>query len=182
MIDCGVPISKIRKKLYKIRTLIVTHNHSDHINSKTYQTIRKQFPRIKTIGNYEVHQIHGVDIIANAGIEIKRGEIVYLPFEAPHDVLNYGYVWSVGGERIIYATDLWTMENAPEGPFDWFFIESNHDEKKIEQVMDKRAYGYDSWRAAKRHLSTQAAKGFYYTNRRNKDSKFIELHKSSKFY
>lgn len=182
MIDCGVPLGKIKKKLYKIKTLLITHTHGDHINRATYTTIRKQFPRIKTIGNHEVHQLHGVDIISNPGVEIERGDTVYLPFNAPHDVENHGYAWSVSGLRVIYATDTWSLEEAPEGPYDWCFLESNHDESKVELIIGKTHKGYEAWKSSYRHLSTQKAKGFYYTHRRDKDSVLVELHRSEQFY
>ena len=182
MVDCGVPMAKIKKKLYKIKTLIITHDHSDHINKATYRAIRQQFPRIKVIGNYEVHMIHHVDIISNPGVEIKRGGITYLPFTAPHDVENHGYVWEVNGQRVIYTTDTWSMEHAPEGPYDWLFIESNHDETKVETIIGKTHKGYEAWKSSYRHLSTQKAKGFYYTHRRDNTSELVELHRSEQFY
>ena len=182
LVDCGVPFAKLQERLYDVKVLLITHVHSDHLKKATFQKIRKSHPRITVIGNHEVHQTVGVDVISNPGYEIKAGGTIYLPFEAPHDVECHGYVWEVKGQRIIYATDLWSTEYAPEGPYDWIFMESNHDETKVQEVMNRSHNGYDAWRSAKRHLSRQQAKEFYYVNRRGKESQWIELHKSERFY
>jgi ribonuclease BN (tRNA processing enzyme) len=182
MVDCGVPFGKIKEYLYDIKYLLITHIHQDHLNRKTIQQIAENFPRIKIIGNYEVHSIFNCNIIANAGFEIKTDDYVFTPFECLHDVLCYGFTWTFEGQEIIYATDTSTLENAPSKKYDWMFIESNHDEKKLEAVMGEQKGSYNPYLSGKRHLSTQQAKAFYYLNRRNKDSQFIELHQSSRFY
>lgn len=182
MIDCGVPFGKIKDHLYDIRYLLLTHIHSDHIKKATLDNIKKMFPVIKTIGNYEVHQKFGVDQLANAGFQVETFHYNFLPFECIHDVLTYGFIWKFEDVEIIYATDTSSMENAPQGPFDYLFIESNHDEYKLEQAGLNVKGSYNPYLSGKRHLSTQQARAFYYTNRRDKDSEFIELHKSHRFY
>ncbi|MGK9347622.1 hypothetical protein, partial [Melissococcus plutonius] len=149
----------------------------------TLNKIKELFPRIKIIGNWEVHQYFGVDIVCNAGYELKLDEYMYLPFEGIHDVLCYGYTWQVGENRIIYCTDTSSLENAPELQYDYLFLESNYDKKKLEMIENtQEKYGYDVIAGAKRHLSTQDCKAFYYMYRKNKESKLIELHKSARFY
>lgn len=183
MVDCGVPFNKIKDELYSIKYLLITHAHSDHLNKVTLQQIMRKFPRITIIGNYEVHQALHTNIIANAVFEIKTDDYVFLPFECVHDVLTYGYTWECEGKNIIYCTDTSTMENAPPGmKYDYFFIESNHDERKLEDARNEYKGGYNPYLSGKRHLSTQAAKAFFYMNRKNEHAAFIELHKSSRFY
>lgn len=183
MVDCGVPFKTIKNHLYDIKYLLITHIHSDHVRITTLKSIKKLFPKITIIGNYEVFQEYGVSIIANAGFEIETKDYTFIPFECVHDVLCYGYTWNWNGIDIIYATDTNTLEHAPKKKYDYFFIESNHDEKKLETIAGQYATrGYDPIKNAKRHLSTQDAKAFYYLNRKSKDSEFIQLHKSSRFY
>lgn len=182
MVDCGVPFGKIREELYEIKYLLLTHVHSDHLNIKTIQQIAENFPRIKIIGNYEVHSAYNCNIIANAGFDIETDHYIFTPFECVHDVVCYGYTWTFEGQEIIYATDTSTMENAPAKKYDFLFIESNHDEQKLDAVRNENKGSYNPYLSGKRHLSTQQAKAFYYLNRRNKDSQFIELHQSSRFY
>jgi ribonuclease BN (tRNA processing enzyme) len=182
MVDCGVPFSKIKNHLYDIRYLLLTHIHSDHIKPATLNNIKSLFPRIKIIGNYEVHQVYGVGILANAGYEIVTDHYKFLPFECVHDVLTYGFTWTFEDIEIIYATDTSSMHNAPKGPYDYLFVESNHSEKKLDMIIGQAKGGYNPYLGGKRHLSTEQAKSFYYTHRKSRESEFIELHKSHRFY
>lgn len=182
MVDCGVPFKKIDEYLYDIKYLLLTHIHSDHIRPTTLAAIRKMFPRIKVIGNYEVHQLYGVDTIINSNFEVVTDDYTFLPFECEHDVVTHGFTWMYEDKSILYATDTSTMEHAPDEKFDYLFIESNHDEKKLEMAAKNVTGAYNPYLSGKRHLSTQQAKTFYYTHRRNRDSLFIELHKSERFY
>lgn len=182
MVDCGVPFGKIKSELYGIKYLLLTHIHQDHLNLKTIQQIAENFPRIIIIGNYEVHSSYNCNIIANAGFDIETDDYTFTPFECIHDVVCYGYTWNFERQEIIYATDTSTLENAPEKKFDWFFIESNHDEQKLEAVKHEQRGSYNPYVSGKRHLSTQQAKAFFYLNRKNQGSQLIELHQSGRFY
>lgn len=182
MIDCGVSFKEIKQDLYNIKYLLLTHIHSDHIKRQTFEQILGKFPRIQVIGNYEVQQHFHVNTIANAGFEIETEDYIFYPFECVHDVLTYGYAWNIGDKRIIYATDTASLKNAPGGEYDYFFIESNHDEAKLEATRGQNSWGYDPYLSGKRHLSTQQAKAFYYMHRRNAEAELIELHKSKRFY
>ncbi len=70
MIDCGVPFKRIKEHLYDINYLLLTHIHSDHINSSTLENIRKLFPKITIIGNYQIAQLYDIDIIGNSDFKI----------------------------------------------------------------------------------------------------------------
>lgn len=184
MIDCGVPYTKIKEELYNIKYLLITHIHGDHVRKSTLNYIKRNFPNITIISNYDVHQVYGVDIVANAGYEIYTDDYVFNCFECVHDVVTYGYYWNHIGLDIIYATDTSNMNFAPQDmKFDYLFLESNHDEKKLEAVRERtKNLGYDAYAGGKRHLSTQKSREYYFVNRRDKDSEHIELHKSSRFY
>nr|WP_278842529.1 MBL fold metallo-hydrolase [Melissococcus plutonius] len=183
MVDCGIPFKKMKEALYDCNYLLITHIHSDHIRPSTLQKIKDFFPKIKVIGNWEVHQHFGVDVICNAGYDLQTKDYVFLPFEGMHDVLCYGYTWQVDGYQIIYCTDTSSLKNSPELAYDYLFLESNYDKNKIEAIENaQEKYGYDVIAGARRHLSTQDCKAFYYTHRKDKESKLIELHKSARFY
>jgi hypothetical protein len=182
MVDCGVAFKHIKEELYGIKYLLLTHTHTDHLNIKTLTQIAMSFPRITIIGNYEVHDYFNCNIIANAGFDIVTEDYRFRPFECCHDVLCYGYTWEHEGESIIYATDTSTLKNAPEKKYDWFFLESNHDEVKLEAVRNERRGNYSPYLSGKRHLSTQQAKTFYYLHRSSAEAELVELHKSERFY
>lgn len=184
LFDCGVPFSRFGKELYKIKYLLITHAHSDHLNVKTFQQIKKKFPRIITIGNYEVSYKVAIDEIVGDVTTKEFKDRTIKSFLCPHDVACHGFAVIEKNKNIIYATDTSSLENAPKFKYDYLFIESNHDENKIKAIRNNsvKLYGYDAWKGAMRHLSTQKSKAFYYMNRKNIDSKWIELHKSKRFY
>lgn len=184
LVDCGISFNKLKEHLYDVRYLLLTHVHTDHIKPSTYKKIRQQFPHIETIGNYDVAQLFDVDYIINAGFELETEDYIFHAFECVHDVPTYGFYWDYEEHKIIYATDTSSMENAPHDiKFDYLFIESNHDEKKLELVADRaNEFGYNPYLSGKRHLSTKASREYYFMNRNGKEAEHIELHKSSRFY
>ncbi|WP_145424554.1 MBL fold metallo-hydrolase [Staphylococcus haemolyticus] len=183
MVDCGIAFKKLKEYLYDVKYLLLTHIHSDHIKPTTLKRIKKEFPHIKVIGNYEIAQLYDVDHIINAGFPMDIDNYTFEAFECVHDVVTYGYTWSFNDNEIIYATDTNSLENAPERKYDYLFLESNYDVEKLELARGKRSkYGYDPYISGLRHLSTKDCKTFYYLNRRDKESKLIELHMSERFY
>lgn len=184
MIDIGVPQKKIKEHLYSIKTLLLTHIHSDHIKESTLKYIVTMFPHIEIFGNYEVAQYFGEYPIkvVNADFSFESAGKVYIPFKLTHDVVTYGYTWTLEDKSIIYATDTSDLEHAPIMKYDYFFLENNYDVNKLLQLATTRKYGYNVVMGAKRHLSTQDAKAFFYMNRRDKDAVLIPLHMSSRFY
>lgn len=186
LIDIGIPFKQLEPYLNNIEYIFITHIHSDHLSKSTFKTIKKRYKHIKIFSNYEVAQEVGASNLTktlNVGIKYDFNDFIVEAFECYHDVICYGYTFIIDDLNIIYATDTNNLDNAPLIKYDYLFLESNHDENKIKTIKNSyRKYGYDVIESAYRHLSTQKAKAFYYLNRRNKDSKFIELHQSSRFY
>ena len=184
MVDVGLPYKVIEKELYKVRYILITHVHSDHLKMSTAKRIKKMFPSIKWIGNWDVVKKIDLDYVIGDSTKIKLKDRTIRSFKCIHNVPTHGFTISYKNFEIIYATDTASLRFAPTGPYDYLFLESNHDQKKVEAIINnsKKIYGYDAYAGAKRHLPTQKSKAFYYLNRRNRDSKWIELHKSSRFY
>lgn len=147
----------------------------------TYNRIKKDFPHIEIMGNYDVAYTVPVDIITNNSVEYTLKKYRITPFEGLHDVPCQGFSVSFDDVSIIYVTDTASLENAPKQKYDYLFLESNHDENILKTISNSK-HGYDAIAGAMRHLSTQKCKAFYYINRRNKESKLIELHQSERFY
>lgn len=183
MIDCGIPFKRMRDELYKVDTLLLTHTHSDHIKPQTLEHIRKEFPRIRVYGNWEVAQAYPVDkIIGEKPFELKRGNVTVYPFYGKHDVTVTGFVIDFDGTRVFYATDTREVMNPTEYTMDYVFIECNYDEKKLKKLAKTYTHkGYDPTANAYRHLSVRKAKEFYYSNRTNEEAPMIELHQSERF-
>lgn len=183
MIDCGMSFKKMKPELEKCRYLLLTHTHSDHIKPSIYNQIRKYYPEIVTIGNYEIAQRYNIDLICNSGFPCEIGCYRFVPFECDHDVLAYGYTWNTNGNSIIYCTDTENFDDAPNLKYDYFFIEANYDEHKTDQMRRIHRGNYYAYLSStSRHASRQQAKAFFYCHRRDKEAELIELHKSERFY
>ena len=186
MIDCGIPFKSMKEDLYKCKYLFITHSHSDHLNISTFKKIRKSFPRIKILGNYQVNQkldIYGynVDIVTTEN-EIEFDDITLYPFEVLHNVLTQGVTIKVKDIDVIYVTDSAGNKTWRKGKYDYLFLESNHDDIKLKEVCNNSKHGHFQFNNSKRHTSTSESKAFYYMNRRSEKSAWIELHKSERFY
>lgn len=183
MIDCGIPFKRMKESLYKCDTLLITHSHSDHIKESTLLKIMDEFPRIKIYGNYDVaYSYPTVNVIAEKAFTLRNGTIV-TPFSGVHDVPVTYFVIQMGDTNIFYATDTCEVENLLGIKFDYIFLESNYDEHKLMTLGYKyKRKNYDPTDSSLRHLSTAKCKGFYYMNRKSKDSVLIELHMSERFY
>lgn len=184
LIDCGIPYKDLRETLYKVDTLLITHSHTDHVKDATLERIQKEFPHIKTYANYDVAYRYDIDtVVSTEPVRLKRKRII-IPFPGAHNVPVTGFVIKMKGLVILYMTDSSKVE-PPEGlVYDYVFLESNYDERKIKELSKKyKRKGYDPYTdSLTRHLSTQKCKEFYYVNRRSEESVLVELHQSSRFY
>lgn len=183
MFDCGIPFARMKEDLYKVDTLLITHAHSDHIKPATFDRIRKEFPMTRIYANADVAYQYDVDKVIGSCPFTLRGNRKVYPFDGVHDVPVTGYIVEMKGLNILYMTDTAVVKPPYSKPIDYFFLESNFDERKLkEQAKKYKRHGYDPYLSVTRHLSTQKCKEFYYVNRRNRDSQLIELHQSSRFY
>lgn len=169
--------------LYLVDALLITHIHSDHVKEQTLKSIQKKFPRIKVYGNPSVaYKYHVNEVIGSEPFELRSGATI-TPFDAVHDVPCTGFQIRMKDLDVLYITDTAEVNLDRNKKFDYFFIESNFDETKLREASKKYKRGkYDPADSMYRHLSTQKAKAVYYTHRKSKESEFIELHKSSRFY
>lgn len=183
MFDCGLPYSRIKPDLYKVDTLLITHRHSDHVKESTLRRIQKEFPRIVTYGNYDVGYEFDIDkIIGDSEFDLRRKRHI-ISFYGVHDVPVLGYVIQKDGLNILYMTDTEEVTAPTEIKYDYMFLESNYDEKKLREIGKQYKAGkYDPTDSVFRHLSTHQCKEFYYVNRRTPESVLVELHKSKRFY
>ena len=187
LIDCGISFNRLKEHLYTVKWILITHSHTDHCNIATLKRIRKLFPKIQIYANVEVAQVllgQGIEIesILNPGALSQIGPYQIMPFLCPHDVLCTGF--SVSYEDVdredvdfIYATDTTTLSHAPDKKYDYFFIEGNYCEQILAKALGDSLYVSGSFR----HLSIQKMKLFFYTHRKTKEARLIQLHCSNRF-
>lgn len=153
IIDCGIGIRRFKKnlteyglKVSKIRGIIVTHDHADHI--KATGKISKEY----AIPVYATKLVHeGMDRnwqstvkipIENrqnieAGKTFKIGPFVITPFTIPHDASeNVGYHIEIGECRFTVMTDVGDVtENVKYyiSQSTHLILEANYDEEMLKQ-------------------------------------------------
>lgn len=183
MIDCGIPFIRMKEDLYKVDSLLITHAHSDHVKPRTLERIRKEFPNIRVYANADVAYRYTIDkVIGTAPFKV-RGKKRVIPFDGVHDVPVTGFVLLIEDLNVLYMTDSARVNPPGDIKFDYMFLESNFDERKLRELSKQyKRRGYDPYSSVTRHLSTQKCKEFYYVNRRNEKSVLIELHQSHRFY
>lgn len=183
MIDCGIPFTRMKEDLYKVDSLLITHAHSDHVKPRTLERIRKEFPNIRVYANADVAYRYTVDkVIGTAPFKV-RGKKRVIPFDGVHDVPVTGFVLLIEDLNVLYMTDSARVNPPGDIKFDYMFLESNFDERKLRELSKQyKRRGYDPYSSVTRHLSTQKCKEFYYVNRQNEKSVLIELHQSHRFY
>ena len=45
LVDCGIPFKRLKPYLYEVNTLLITHEHSDHVKATTLRAIKKHFSK-----------------------------------------------------------------------------------------------------------------------------------------
>lgn len=186
MIDCATSWKNIKEELYDIDILLISHCHSDHYRENIYKRIRKEFPNIICCMNRGTVEFSNADYdeLIRDYQPISAAGLTITPFPLLHTVENHGFVWDFNGNHIVYATDTSSMENCPvDRKFDYVFLEANHDKYKLQHAFRKsKEYGYNAYGTSKSHLSKQDSLKFYLLNRASRDTPYIELHQSSRFY
>ena len=144
LIDAGVSLKKIEKGLNSLNVLpsdidavIVTHEHSDHIQSlgnlskkfnlpvfatsKTFDAMPKQTEKISENNKKSI----------NINEKFSIGDIEILPFQVPHDAVDpCGFTIFSDNKKISIATDIGHMTNDILKQIDgseFILLESNYD-------------------------------------------------------
>lgn len=184
LVDCGVPYSHIEPYADKIRLILLTHSHKDHINTNTIERLCKNKPLISIVcceWLYEiVSKITPRVFVTKLNVMYNCGEYEISPFKLYHDVPNCGWRIIKDRYKIFHATDTQHLEGITAKDYDLFAIEQNYDEDIIQEVIEyKKENGMFPHEigSINSHLSTQQAMDFFIKNRKA-DSIIISLHES----
>ena len=151
LIDAGVGIRKLKKyfsdyglSLGKVRQIIVTHDHADHVKavgviSDTYGLPVYATERVHEgiAHNYCVRKkVNPANMrIIEPGAEINLDGFSVTPFRVPHDSHeNMGYIIRRDGVTFTLMTDIGHVTDemaAVIGMSDYLVIESNYDEDML---------------------------------------------------
>lgn len=172
LIECGVPIKKIREALkYGLsdyESCLVSHAHLDHALSaaEVMSDGIDLFCSLETATalNLSGHRLN----IIEAGKQFRVGPFAVLPFELEHDCHNLGFLIGVGADKLVYACDTYFIRPRFHG-LTHVCIECNWSKdtlsESIEPAVKKRLY--------RSHMSLSTVKKFLAANDL---SRVIEIH------
>lgn len=187
LIDCGVPMKKLRESGYikELRLVLLTHAHGDHFNPATVRALHKERPSLrwgccKWMVPYLREAGLGALLIRMLTKKetFRMQKYTIFPVDLVHDVPNCGWhIWTEN-ERLFYATDTSTLDHIEAKDYDLYLIEANHTKAEIEaRIAEKQARGelaYE-YRAARNHLSREQALDWLARNA-GPNSQYVFLH------
>ena len=191
MIDCGIAFSKMKDELYKCQYLLITHDHQDHVKPAVLNQIVEQFPNIEIYSTYKVARLNDAVTAINIDylpIWLEKSYCNMYAVHVPHNTICFGYVLMFDDLNVLYATDLKNTDSLTEFTeegklqYDYTFLEANYDETKLRLLGDSWRGQYNAYvDSSERHLAKDESLRFYVKHRKE-GGKYIELHKSTRFY
>lgn len=118
LIDCGVPIKRLRESGYikSLNLVLLTHAHGDHFNPATVRALHQERPALRWVCcEWMVPLLLKAQVNSKAIRMIQDGECLIsydytlFPDILVHDVLNCGWHILREKESIFYATDTSTL-------------------------------------------------------------------------
>lgn len=168
-IDMGVSYKLLTPHVKKLRLVLLTHVHLDHFNKATIRRLTKDRPTLR-FGCCEWL----VQELINCGVD-RRNIDVYevglfydyklfklMPVKLYHDVPNCGYRVFYGDEKLIYATDTYTLAGIKAIEYDYYLIEGNYQDE--EELSSRATNNYYESRVKKTHLSKEYATNWLLEN------------------
>lgn len=185
LIDCGVSYKALSSIVNDINLVLLTHEHTDHFNSKTIKRLADERPTLRFgCCKWLVKKLY------DAGVEATRIDVYEIgkiydykqfkisPVKLYHDVPQCGYRVYIGNEKALYCTDTSTLEGISAKGYDLYLLEANYDEKELqERIKLKQGNGEFAYElgVANRHLSKKQCDDFILANA-DKNSKYVYLH------
>jgi phosphoribosyl 1,2-cyclic phosphodiesterase len=173
LVDCGVSgkkvcegLESIDKKIEDIDAIIVTHEHSDHVQSLGLISKKYNIPVYANTETWQAMPTQSQKILENNkktfnnDNDFEIGNLLIHPFSTPHDAANpCGFNIYSGKRKISIATDLGHMDNVIlenlKGS-SFILLESNYDPEilkvsKYPYILKQRIAGPNG------HLSNSTA-------------------------
>lgn len=165
LIDCGVPYKKIQHVASKIKLILLTHQHGDHLNQSTLKRLLSEYPKLKiACSPFLLEKLQQLPLkkirVLPVGALVSWGIFQTQSFPLYHDVENVGWKIWAEGKSLVYATDTVSMGSTVAKNFDFYLIEGNYKEAEIKEKMIEKMkngeYVYEH-RVLQTHLSQEKA-------------------------
>lgn len=186
LIDAGVSYKALERFVGGLKTVLLTHIHSDHFNESTIRRLAKEKPLLRFVcGKWMVEPLLksgvkalNIDVVMPLKVYRISNSFEISPIKLYHDVPNIGYRIYKGNEKLLYATDTGHLNGISAKNYNLYLIEANYEDaeirERIEDKVSKGEYAYEIG-VMKRHLSKQQADEFIFNNAGPK-SKVVYLH------
>ena len=184
-VDMGVTFKALNDVYKKLLIVLLTHEHTDHLNKTTIKRLAQERPTLR-FGCCEwlVNDLvkagvskHNIDVF-EIGKMYDYGVFKVSPIKLYHNVDNCGYRVFMGGKKALYATDTEHMQGIKAKDYDLYMIEANYTEEDLQERINAKLeagqYCYEL-NVAGRHLSHEQASDFLFANM-GKNSKYVFLH------
>lgn len=181
LIECGLPIAKIRKLTEKATTeyaaCIVTHEHMDHA-AAVHDIDKLGIPLYMTRGTALALEVHACNVVT-AGEQIEIGSYSIMPFSTVHDaaepigMILYSHETD---EKLLFVTDTAYVPCRGKGLTE-IAIECNH---SIEMLRRSKLHPKVKERIAHTHMSLTKTMDALAANDLSQVEKIHLLHLSSK--
>lgn len=143
MIDCGVPLDRIRAAnnydLSRVVACLVSHMHGDH--SSGLPKLERETP-IKiycTAGTKLNYDLSNCEILRPNKIIKPGGNFTVFPVELVHNVECFGFIIATGKDVLYYATDTARVSMHVIPDLTVLMIESNHSIGLIQDSTSEHA-------------------------------------------
>ena len=149
--------------------MLLTHIHSDHLKRETIKKLAQERPTLRfgccewllqdlincgvDLGNIDLYTI---------GKKYDYGDFQLIPIKLYHDVKQCGYRVFKGGEKLIYATDTYTLDGIKAIEYDYYLIEGNYQNE--EELKSRARDSYYESRVKRTHLSKEYATNWLLDN------------------
>lgn len=168
LIEAGIRLSRIRSALRdldidpaRLTAILVTHEHSDHVQSARQVSQFANAPVYATPGTLAASSLRDSPLARplEVGASVRLGEIEVLPFRVPHDASEPVGFRLFGNEAsVCLTTDLGFIPADVQAQLvsnDLLIVESNHDEGLLQngpypEFLKRRVLGQFG------HLSNEA--------------------------
>lgn len=188
LIDCGISAKLLKDDFRRIKLVLLTHIHSDHIKPSTIQWLARERPMLRfACCDYLVPTLLSCNV-PKRNIDVLEVGKIYdykafkvSPVKLYHDVPNVGYRLFVGKEKAFYCTDTGHLQGITAKNYDLYLIEANYEDEELQQRIEEKTsqglYCYEL-NVASRHLSQAQASEFLLENMGEQSRfEFIHQHK-----
>lgn len=198
LFDIGKPYKDIKQLVNQVDAILISHKHPDHLNVPAFRKIKLEHPFLRIFGPLNVWtKLHNEGVDTSNFIVTHQHETLFINgttvkiFEAKHEegvTTNTYECYLPNLTSFMFGTDFYDFKDLPQGKYDAFFVEANHDANYREYLADKYFDGSTTdipfWmiKSTGRHTTKQQAMQYYLAHRISANSIFEPLHKSSRFY